>query len=91
MPATLLASFAMKASSCNPDTVGGAGEQGLMQSTKDKCGEAPNGNCKDPVSLSVKFGSLRHNNIRLQNYNIQTGAKFSLKLRRTARATYRCL
>jgi len=79
----------MKASSCNPDTVGGAGERGLMQSTKDKCGEAPNGNCKDPVSLSVKFGSLRH--IRLQNYNIQTGAKFSLKLRRTARATYRCL
>ena len=34
----------MQESSCDPSTVGGAGEQGLMQITKDKCGGAPNGN-----------------------------------------------
>ena len=45
----MLAAFAMQESSCNPNTVGGAGEQGLMQLTKDKCGDAPNGDCKDPV------------------------------------------
>lgn len=41
----------MQESSCNPGTVGGAGEQGLMQITKDKCGGAPGGNCKDVVSV----------------------------------------
>lgn len=41
----------MQESSCDPSTVGGAGEQGLMQLTKDKCGSAPDGNCKDPVSV----------------------------------------
>lgn len=50
VPPIMLASFAMQESSCNPATVGGAGEQGLMQITKDKCGSAPGGNCKDPVS-----------------------------------------
>lgn len=40
----------MQESSCKADTVGGAGEQGLMQITKDKCGGAPGGNCMDPVS-----------------------------------------
>jgi hypothetical protein len=48
----ILASFAMQESSCNPNTVGGAGEQGLMQITRDKCGGAPGGNCKDPVCIS---------------------------------------
>ncbi|KAH9858742.1 lysozyme-like domain-containing protein [Lenzites betulinus] len=48
IPPILIASIAMQESSCNPSTVGGAGEQGLMQITKDKCGGAPGGNCKDP-------------------------------------------
>jgi soluble lytic murein transglycosylase-like protein len=40
----------MQESSCNPNTVGGAGEQGLMQLTpNDKCGGAPGGNCKEPA------------------------------------------
>ena len=51
IPAIMLASFAMQESSCNPETVGGAGEQGLMQITRDKCTGAPNGNCRDPVSV----------------------------------------
>ena len=51
VPPIMLASFAMQESSCNPNTVGGAGEQGLMQLTVDKCGEAPGGNCQDVVSL----------------------------------------
>jgi len=50
IPSIILASFAMQESSCNPNTIGGAGEQGLMQITKDKCGGAPGGNCRDPVS-----------------------------------------
>jgi hypothetical protein len=45
-----LASFAMQESGCNPETVGGAGEQGLMQITREKCGGAPGGNCREPVS-----------------------------------------
>ncbi|KAI0823717.1 lysozyme-like protein [Trametes gibbosa] len=48
IPPILIAAIAMQESSCNPNTVGGAGEQGLMQITKDKCGGAPGGNCKDP-------------------------------------------
>lgn len=55
-PAILLASFAMQESSCNPNTVGGNGEQGLMQLTKDKCGAAPGGNCKDP-NYNIKTGA----------------------------------
>jgi hypothetical protein len=49
VPSIMLASFAMQESSCTPQAVGGGGEQGLMQLTSDKCGGAPNGNCKDPV------------------------------------------
>jgi len=50
IPPILLASFAMQESSCEPDTVGGGGEQGLMQITPDKCVGAPNpGGCRDPV------------------------------------------
>jgi len=37
----------MQESSCNPNEVGGAGEQGLMQITRDKCKEAPGGDCKE--------------------------------------------
>lgn len=50
IPGILLAAFAMQESSCNPATVGGGGEQGLMQLSQDKCTQAPGGNCKDPVS-----------------------------------------
>jgi hypothetical protein len=69
----MLASFAMQESSCNPNTVGGAGEQGLMQITPDKCKGAPNGNCKDIVSFPIlQFSSdfvhycpgLQHQNWR---------------------------
>ncbi|THH21333.1 hypothetical protein EW146_g181 [Bondarzewia mesenterica] len=56
VPAIMLASFAMQESSCNPQTVGGAGEQGLMQLTKDKCGQAPGGNCKDP-DYNIRTGA----------------------------------
>jgi len=58
IPPIMLASFAMQESSCRPNTVGGAGEQGLMQLTKDKCGGAPGGNCKDPdfnIGTAAKF------------------------------------
>jgi hypothetical protein len=62
----MLAAFAMQESTCNPATVGGGGEQGLMQLTQDKCGAAPGGDCRDPVSLScccssrLAFGALAH-------------------------------
>ena len=50
IPPILLASFAMQESSCQPDVVGGGGEQGLMQISGDKCIGAPNpGGCRDPV------------------------------------------
>ena len=58
VPSILLASIAMQESTCNPNTVGGAGEQGLMQITPDKCHGAPKGNCKDIVSfLMHQFAS----------------------------------
>jgi len=56
VPPIVLASFAMQESTCNPNTVGGAGEQGLMQLTKDKCTKAPGGNCKD-VNYNVQTGA----------------------------------
>ncbi|KZT43622.1 lysozyme-like protein [Sistotremastrum suecicum HHB10207 ss-3] len=56
VPPILLASFALQESSCNPGTVGGAGEQGLMQLTPDKCTKAPGGNCKD-VGYNVQTGA----------------------------------
>jgi Transglycosylase SLT domain len=49
VPSILVASIAMQESTCNPSTVGGAGEQGIMQITEDKCGGAPGGDCKDLV------------------------------------------
>jgi len=54
----ILAAIAMQESGCNPNTVGGGGEQGLMQITKDKCGGAPGGNCKDVVRLITASFSL---------------------------------
>ncbi|KAF8348344.1 glycoside hydrolase family 23 protein [Amanita rubescens] len=66
-PSILLASFAMQESSCIPDAVGGGGEQGLMQISKDKCSDAPNGDCKNPdynIGTAAKFfhGLLASNN-----------------------------
>jgi hypothetical protein len=58
IPAIMLASFAMQESTCNPNAVGGGGEQGLMQLSQDKCGDAPNGNCQDPnynIATAAKF------------------------------------
>jgi membrane-bound lytic murein transglycosylase MltF len=49
----MLAAFAMQESTCNPATVGGGGEQGLMQLTEDKCGAAPGGDCRDPVRSNL--------------------------------------
>ncbi|KAI0051923.1 glycoside hydrolase family 23 protein, partial [Auriscalpium vulgare] len=56
VPSIIFASFAMQESTCNPSTVGGGGEQGLMQITKDKCGGAPNGNCKD-IDYNIRTGA----------------------------------
>ncbi|KAA1476030.1 lysozyme-like protein [Dentipellis sp. KUC8613] len=56
IPPIMLASFAMQESSCNPATVGGAGEQGLMQLTSDKCTQAPGGNCQDP-EYNIRTGA----------------------------------
>ncbi|KAI0358417.1 lysozyme-like protein [Trametes cingulata] len=56
IPPILIASIAMQESSCNPETVGGAGEQGLMQITKDKCGGAPGNNCRDP-DFNIRTGT----------------------------------
>ncbi|KAJ7268790.1 glycoside hydrolase family 23 protein [Mycena haematopus] len=52
----MLAATAMQESSCDPSTVGGGGEEGLMQITPDKCGGAPHGNCKDPA-FNIKTGA----------------------------------
>jgi len=56
IPPIVLASFALQESSCRPDTVGGGGEQGLMQITRDKCGGAPGGNCRDP-DFNIRTGA----------------------------------
>jgi len=48
IPPIILASFAMQESSCIADSVGGGGEQGLMQISGEKCVGAPSGGCKDP-------------------------------------------
>jgi len=55
IPTILIASFAMQESTCNPSTIGGAGEQGMMQITPDKCTGAPKGNCLDP-DFNIRTG-----------------------------------
>lgn len=67
VPSIMLASFALQESSCNPKTIGGAGEQGLMQITKEKCKGAPHGDCLDPdfnIRTGAKYFSdtLKSNN-----------------------------
>jgi len=56
IPPIMLASFALQESSCNPSAVGGAGEQGLMQLTPDKCSDSPGGNCQD-IYFNVNTGA----------------------------------
>lgn len=51
IPSIIMASFSMQESGCNPNTVGGGGEQGMMQITSEKCVGAPGDNCKEPVGL----------------------------------------
>ncbi len=46
----------MQESSCDPHTVGGGGEQGLMQISRDKCGGAPDGNCQD-TDFNIRTGT----------------------------------
>jgi hypothetical protein len=58
VPALLLASFGMQESSCQRDSVGQGGEQGIMQISKDKCRGAPGGDCRDPnfnIHAGAKF------------------------------------
>ncbi|KAL0956375.1 hypothetical protein HGRIS_002523 [Hohenbuehelia grisea] len=67
IPPIMLASFAMQESSCNPNTIGGGGEQGLMQITQEKCGGAPGGDCRNPdfnIRTGAKFfaDTLNRNN-----------------------------
>jgi len=68
IPSILLASFAMQESSCQPDTIGGGGEQGLMQISNDKCVGAPiPGGCRDPefnIHTATKYfaDTLKNNN-----------------------------
>lgn len=66
----------MQESSCNPSAVGGAGEQGLMQITRDKCKGAPSGNCKDIVSFFIHDFKVTHWLYCLQDFNIRVGAEF---------------
>lgn len=56
IPPIILASFAMQESSCNPNTVGGAGEQGLMQITREKCGGLSDQACRDP-EFNIRTGA----------------------------------
>lgn len=72
----MLAAFAMQESSCNAETTGGGGEQGLMQITQEKCGGAPGGNCKDPVRRSASSIEFTPDSPLPQDFNIRTAAKF---------------
>ncbi|TBU56376.1 lysozyme-like protein [Dichomitus squalens] len=55
IPPIIVASIAMQESTCNVHEVGGGGEQGIMQISKDKCGGAPGGNCQDP-DFNIRTG-----------------------------------
>jgi len=97
LPAILLASIALQESSCNPATVGGGGEQGLMQITKDKCAGAPGGDCKDPdfnIHTGTEFlaNTLKdnHGNL-LQSIGMYNGWHVGMTMRQaTAAANSAC-
>ncbi|KAI0321170.1 hypothetical protein OF83DRAFT_1168683 [Amylostereum chailletii] len=56
VPAIMLASFAMQESSCNPSTVGGGGEQGLMQISREKCNGRSDADCRD-LDFNIDAGA----------------------------------
>ncbi|KAI0695455.1 glycoside hydrolase family 23 protein, partial [Cytidiella melzeri] len=56
VPSIIIASFAMQESSCQPNAVGGAGEQGLMQITRDKCNGMSDSACRDP-DYNIRTGA----------------------------------
>lgn len=66
VPPIMLASFALQESSCKPKTIGGAGEQGLMQITKEKCTGAPGGDCLNP-DFNIKTGAKYFSNTLKSN------------------------
>ncbi|KAG8738854.1 hypothetical protein FRC10_006425 [Ceratobasidium sp. 414] len=70
IPKIMIASIMMQESTCNKDTVGGGGEQGLMQITKDKCGGAPGGNCRDPAFNIDKGASYLAGQIKACGGNV---------------------
>ena len=74
VPAILLASFAMQESTCNRNAVGGGGEQGIMQISKDKCHRAPDGDCKNPVGTDLLL--IAQANLQAKDFNIRTAADF---------------
>jgi hypothetical protein len=79
VPAILLASIALQESTCNPNTVGKNGEQGLMQVTPEKCNGAPGGNCRDVVrTVPLLFLCQSCLNIirYFQYFNIGVGADY---------------
>jgi hypothetical protein len=41
-------SIGMQESGCDRNAQGARGEQGIMQVSGDACGDAPNGDCKEP-------------------------------------------
>ncbi|KZV79594.1 hypothetical protein EXIGLDRAFT_734749 [Exidia glandulosa HHB12029] len=54
----LLASFSMQESGCKPETIGGGGEQGMMQITREKCGNLSDVECRKPdynIKTAAKF------------------------------------
>lgn len=57
VPPILLASIAMEESGCDAGNVGGAGEQGIMQITADKCPNQEAGTaCRDPT-YNIRTGA----------------------------------
>lgn len=54
LPPILIASIAMQESSCRADAIGGGGELGLMQITKEKCQQGVD--CRDP-DFNIRTGA----------------------------------
>ncbi|KAI0268647.1 glycoside hydrolase family 23 protein [Gloeopeniophorella convolvens] len=62
VPPIMLASFAMQESSCNPATIGGASEKGLMQITPQKCEGAPRNDCLN-IDFNIGAGAKYFANV----------------------------
>jgi hypothetical protein len=69
----------MQESGCNPNTIGGAGEQGVMQITEEKCAGRSPAECRELVR-SPRFASgslgLLNECTGIQDFNIGTGANY---------------